>query len=342
MKILLVGNVGPGSSEWSSENDYRQTLLGMGHDLTLLPEADHSQCGSYQLIRERADGADLVVWVSTPGRANPEMARAFGDSDTPVMGFHLDLYRGLQREKLDVVRPFFQVADIVFTADGGVDPSWWAERGVNHRWMPPGVLETSCYLAEPDPATYPYDVAFVGSRGYHQEHAWRGQLVSTLERAYGKKFGLFEHGFQLRRDLNDHRITNKMRGSNCNSLYATAKVAVGDSCFAGRPGYDRYTSDRLFEAGGRGALQVYPAIPGITDGPDALMVDGEHILTFQPESETSMLEAIERALAMSDEDRMAMRVRSIHHVRENHTYRHRFESMVSIMVEEGYLPAEVL
>jgi len=53
MVLLLCGNVGPGSAPWSSENDYRQTLEGMGHELTLMAEADHSTCGSYQFVRER-------------------------------------------------------------------------------------------------------------------------------------------------------------------------------------------------------------------------------------------------------------------------------------------------
>ena len=60
-----------------------------------------------------------------------------------------------------------------------------------------------------------------------------------------------------------------MRGADLNDLYASVKIAVGDSCYADRS--TRYFSDRAFEAPGRGAFSLFPRIPALTD----MLIEGE-------------------------------------------------------------------
>ena len=323
MRVVVVGSVGESAAKWSTENDLAASLVAMGHAVDPLPELS-TEPG---LMRERCDAADVVLWVSTPGNCRPEVAAAILASATVKVSFHLDLYRGLNREGVTEL-PFFR-SQFVLTADGGAPAGWWESRGVNHRWSPPGVLASSCYLAEPDRERYPHDVVFVGSRGYHHEHPWRARVIDALRERYGARFGLYEHGWLKDRN-GGHGIENKMRGHNANVLYASARVAVGDSCFAGRPEFSRYCSDRLFEAGGRGAVQVWPRIGGCTEmldpdsDEDALMREGAHLAgLFDAGDVESLYRAVDRALDLSDADAMALRRRSIEHTKENHTYAHR-------------------
>ena len=319
MRVLVCGNIGPGAASWSTESDLATSLVAMGHAVDPLPEVS-TEPG---LMRERCDAADVVLWVSTPGNCRPEVAAAILASATVKVGMHLDLYRGLNREGVTEL-PFFR-SQYVLTADGGAPPGWWESRGVNHRWSPPAVLASSCYLAEPDRERYPQDVVFVGSRGYHSEWPWRARVIDALRERYGARFGLYEHGWLKDRN-GGHGIENKMRGHNANVLYASARVAVGDSCFAGRPEFSRYCSDRLFEAGGRGAVQVWPRIDGCTSG-DALMREGAHLAgLFEAGDVESLYRAVDRALELSDADAMALRLRSVRYVQENHTYAHRLRA----------------
>lgn len=323
-----MGNVGPGAASWSTENDLCASLLAMGHHVDPMPELEATP----EVARERADRADVVLWVSTPGHCRPEVAAALLASSTVKVGFHLDAYRGLGREGV-LELPFFR-SNFVLTADGGAPAGWWEARGVNHRWSPPGVLASSCYLAEPDREQYPYEVIFVGSRGYHGEWPWRNALIAALHDRYRERFGLYEHGWQKNRN-GGHGIENKARGANLNTIYAAARVAVGDSCFAGLPSHHRYVSDRLTEAGGRGAVQVWPRIGGCTapidpddpDEPAPMMEVGEHFAAlFEAGDVESLYRAVDHALAMPEEEAMALRRRSVAHVAANHTYAHRLQA----------------
>ena len=338
MKVVVIGNVGPGSASWSTENDLIATLRSMGHEVVPMPERGAHAPDSYELARERVDAADLILWVSTPGNVTDGslLARALTESKTPKIGMHLDLYRGLAREAMALASPFFK-CDIVFTADGGAPAGWWEARGINHRWSPPGVLESSCYLAKPDLDRFPHEVVFVGSSGgYHGEHSWRRRMLEILHDRYRDRFATYDHGWKADRNGGDG-IENKMRGHNLNVLYASAKVVVGDSCFAGRPEYSRYVSDRLFEAGGRGALQAFPSIAGVTIEPEPLMKHREHLLVFPACDEGTMIPLIDYALEMAEDERTAMRERSVAHVLAGHTYRHRIEAAIDAMRADGFL-----
>ena len=54
--------------------------------------------------------------------------------------------------------------------------------------------------------------------------------------------------------------TKESDGVDINNLYASARVMVGDSCFAGA---DRYWSDRVPEVLGRGGFLIFPKTPGL-------------------------------------------------------------------------------
>ena len=109
----------------------------------------------------------------------------------------------------------FWKTDAVFTADGGNDDRF-RSRGVNHVWLPPAVVERDCYFGTPH-ACYNSPVAFAGAEGYHPEYPFRARMVGRLRETYGSNF----------------RVYQGIREVDINNLYASARVMVGDSCFAG-------------------------------------------------------------------------------------------------------------
>ena len=105
------------------------------------------------------------------------------DRGIPVVGYHLDIWWGLQRQTQVDTEPFFQT-DLLITADGGHD-DLWAEHAVNHVWFPPAV---SAREAVPGRRVDKFTsrLAFVGSwqGGYHHEHQHRFELVAFLKKNF--------------------------------------------------------------------------------------------------------------------------------------------------------------
>jgi hypothetical protein len=260
-------------------------------------------------ITQACLGADLFLWTRTGGWLKCNGFEMLARIKIPTVGVHLDRFWGLNRETEVTTTPFF-VCRYVFTADGGSDDKWGAA-GVNHFWLNPGVLKSECRVAWPrvDLRT---DVGFVGARGYHPEH-YRGKLIDFLTATYGNRFRLFGANGDC------------WRGNDLNQVYASIKVAVGDSCFADR--CVRYTSDRLFEGCGRGACTAFPRIPGI----DGCYTDGVHLRWYEPGNFADMKRVIDEMLLLPEESRQAMRVAAVEHTRQHHTYNNRMTEMLNII-----------
>lgn len=309
MRVAYCGNF---SVEYSTESHVAASLRHLGHEVLCIQEGSQSPLeiaeDSYQF------DADMFLWTQTYGLAESggsraERAEMLARIHIPTVAFHLDRWIGLDREHQIRDEPFFR-CDYVFTADGGHDDVWQS-LGINHHWLPPAVYHAEAYDGTPRPL-YSCDVVFVGSwRHYGHEEWWptRQRMLRRLEARYYGKFKTFP-------------IRQAVRGRDLTDLYASCKVAAGDSCLAGSP--TRYWSDRVPETLGRGALLVHPDVEGIREVHPYLPV-------YCPGNFTEMVEIIDHFLA-DDEYREAARIINAEHTRTHHTYTHRMETVLSTVL----------
>jgi hypothetical protein len=224
------------------------------------------------------------------------------DRGVKSFSYHLDLYFGLnlldRRDERTGQHPSWKV-DHFFSTDGAHEAEYKA-RGVNHHYLPPGVVEYGCFKGD-FKAEYASEIGFVGSIGYHPEYPWRADMVRQLRDHYGKRF----------------RTYAGMREKALNDVYASIKVVVGDHCFAGMP---RYWSDRLPETCGRGGFLLYPRTEGMTI-PTA---------TYNPQDFADLVAKIDYYLAHEDE-RVAIRDAAFEHVKANDTYTNRLSEVLQVM-----------
>lgn len=311
MNVVYVGNVGPAAhATYTTENHVAKSLAALGH--TVIPVMEGADCGIEVRRQLRAQSVDLVLYTRTDGLRWDhgdaidcwDICRGRG---IPTASLHLDAFFGLDRRgvKVDVGNALFAV-DYVFTADGDHQPDF-ADRGINHHWLPPGVLFEECGPGTPQ-AQWAADVAWVGSsRGYHREWPRRPQLVAALEQSYAGRLTRAGDGVTVReQQLND--------------LYASTKVSAGDSLAPKREA-SRYWSDRVPEAAGRGSVLVHPTIDAAVDlFGDSVVWCGWDI--------GDQLAAIDDVLTWTPTKRAAHIAAAVAHVRREHTYRNRCRTML--------------
>lgn len=250
---LTVAYLGNFRHSWCTEVHVAGSLQALGHRVVQLQEDATDWPAIPQLVE--AAGAQLLLWTRTwPADLDsvlPELAR-LRDAGVPTVSYHLDRWWGLDREHQVAEQPFFHT-DLVVSPD---DSPRWAEAGVNHLWLPPGVYGAECSPVAPNPRRWPAEVVFVGSYPYpHAEWAeYRAGLIVAMRAAFGRRFDVLPH----RRGA---RAGTPIRGAMLAELYATAKVVVGDSCLAGES--YRYWSDRIPETLGRGGLLIHPEVEGM-------------------------------------------------------------------------------
>ncbi len=243
---LQVGFIGNFTPPYSTENDRKWSLQRLGHNVVTFQENQTTSNDLRIWMRK----LDLLLYSHTHDPAYyiedlRHIFREYKAAGIPTASVHLDLWRGLDRWK-DVGEEATWFTEYVFTPD---DTNEWPQ-GINHYYMRPGVIERDCYLAAPDPVRFPHEIVFVGSRGYHPEYPFREELISFLEKTYGDRFAQYGGGG-----------LGTIRGHDLNTLYATAKVVVGDSCFGNK--IKGYYSDRVPETTGRGGLLMHPRNPYI-------------------------------------------------------------------------------
>lgn len=323
LTIAYVGNFGP---EHSTENHVRQAAERVGHTVVPLQENTVDTWAALAAMRP-ADAPDLLLWTRT-GWPWPEMTGwsweeaqtvqadvldHMADLGVPTVGFHLDRWWGLDRAHQVLEEQFFR-CDLVVTADGG-HPDHWADAGVAHLWLPPGVLLAECErpVSARPPRVPP--VVWVGSwQHYHPEwRDYRVELITRLRRRYRNRMGVYPRGGR------------GLRGAALTDLYGAARVVVGDSCLAG--GATRYWSDRIPETLGRGGLLVHPEVDGLAEHftPDV------HLLTYPLGDWAALFDRIDWALANPDAAQ-AIRDAGRAHVMAHHTY----EVRVGQVLDECY------
>lgn len=257
LRIAYVGNFEP---RHSTENHVAQELTALGNQVVSIQENSAERGDAFEVLM--APTSLLLVtrsWGWEPAEWLRDLIAFARDRGIPSAGFHLDRFWGLGDDRIRRVEtdPMFRT-DAVFTADGDDDAAF-KERGINHVWLPPGVLTSECYDAPP---FVPGDtlgehgvdysralsaqVAFVGSYNYHPEWPHRPEMIDMLRDWYGDRF-LFVGGDGDLPTTRDHDL---------NRLYATVPVIVGDYCFARTDA--RYWSDRFPETWGRGGFLIYP------------------------------------------------------------------------------------
>lgn len=285
-------------NHWKRDIEKSASLLGWEVVHRAAQAADPEE-----VLRECKD-ADLFLWLRTHG-LNPRgdagaMLRRIEDAGVPTVGMHMDLYWTLpQREPyIDPVENPWLSCQRVYTADGGHQAEF-AERGVNHFWMPPGFGDDHFGLREPIGRTrYKKRYAFVGSnsRGIHGPH--RAEMIRWARRKYAS-------GFQ------HYGIHNKVYGEDLNHIYSVARLVLGDSAPS-----DYYWSDRIPTTMGRGGVLAYPRTPGLEEHG---YNDSNMILFDRFEFE----EISERLESMTDNDIADMREAALAVTAERHMWRHR-------------------
>jgi hypothetical protein len=326
MKIVFLGNF---RVDFTTESHWAKEYEALGHEVIRLQETEAT---TQDLLREGME-SDFVHYVhthgwETPGQPLEEVWELLKKEGIPTVSVHLDIMRGLRRER-DVFREAFWKTEYVFTADGGSN-DWYRKHGINHFYLPAGVFSGECEIGKVCP-DYDHDVVFVGARyGYHREWPYREQLINWLEQTYGDRFALYG------RD----GIT-QLRGQELNNLYASAKVVVGDTLCQGFDWPD-YFSDRLFETTGRGGCLVFPYIPGLENSFNLVDVnaflsrieDDNELATYKFNDFEHLKNTIDLLLER-DDFREALRMRGHERTKGEHTYKHRALQMFEVLREQG-------
>lgn len=314
MRNLKVAILGNHRHSFCTESELAWTFERLGHTVFRFQEDQDTTNRVMELCV--ANRVNLLVYIHTHGWESPgvvpfeQMVDAVKNSGTVTCGFHLDLYWGLnhadRRQDRIGTHPFWKM-DFVFTADGGNDAGFHA-RGVNHHWLPPAVAERGCYRGTYNPE-YAVDVAFVGARSYHPEYHWRPYLIDWLEATYGDRF---------RRYCGDTKWGG-FREQRLNDLYASVKVCVGDSCFAGAA--PKYWSDRIPETLGRGGFLIHPQVDGL---------DIPGLVTYQA-GDMDRLKILIDHYVESGIERQVLSDAAFEWVKNNETYTNRVHRMLEIM-----------
>lgn len=316
MRITLVGNVGCGHS---SESHHAKSLESLGHEVVRLQEGK----ARGEEILEQGLLSDMLVFVHTHGWRTigtplEKVLERLNRAGIPTVTYHLDLWRGLDRERDLEADPFYKTIGWFFTVDK-LMADWFCENtNVKGRFIPAGVFDEECYIST-EPSEHANDVVFVGSRNYHKQWPWRGELLDWLRKTYGSHFT----------HVGGDGDTGTLRGDALNRMYANSKVAVGDTLCIGYD-YPLYHSDRLWEAAGRGSAQVFPRIPGI----DQWFKDGEHLRYFKFGDFDDLRSKIDWMLD-NDVEREQIRRAGHEMVKTNGTYVHRWWEILNTVFPNG-------
>lgn len=307
MRIGFIGNF---QVPFTTENDRVWSFEKLGHEVIKFQE-NKTTVTELLLAHQQVD---VLFYSHTHGWQIPALREVFlkyKEWSIPTVSVHLDRWAGLARES-DVGKEATWFTEYIFMADGSPEAvELYKKHNLNWFWLKPGVVERDCYIASADPMRFPHDIIFVGSKNYHKEYPFRPKLINWLQQQYGKRFAHYG---------NDGLAT--MRGHDLNTLYASAKVVVGDSCFGGQP---YYWSDRVPETIGRGGVLVHPYCEGMGDLPLATYERGDF----------SSLKTIIEYYLNNPEFREGYRIHAHEHVKAHETYTARASEMLEIIFKKG-------
>jgi hypothetical protein len=302
MKIGFIGNFIP---PFSTENERKWSFEKLGHEVIPFQE---NNTNAQQLLASLNE-LDMLVYSHTHDPSYvidglKEVFAIYKDRGVPTVSAHLDRWAWLKRVE-DVGKEATWFTEYIFMADASPEAvELYDNLGLNWHYLKPAVVEKACYMAPPDHKKFPHEIVFTGSRGYHPEYPFRATLVDFLKETYGDKFGHYGNdGIRV------------VREDELNTLYASAKIVVGDSCFGGRP---NYVSDRYYEVRGRGGFLIHPYVEG---------VDHEGVAYYAHGSLEDLAEQIDYYLETPHE-REARRKQGFEHVKNYETYTDRSKEIL--------------
>lgn len=298
MKIVFIGNF---NVVFSTESHHLWTWRKLGIEVVPLQEDKTNR----QEILDACSGAQCLQWTHThsyPDVLSMDDVRTIHSMSVKTFSYHLDRYFGIngqdKREDKLSTHPSYHL-DYFFSTDGGNDDKWVA-KGINHFWLPPGVVEYGCYYGAPQPGIPP--IIFAGSVGYHPEYPFRPRMVEALEKHYGTGFKAYQG----------------IREADLNNLYASTRIIVGDHIFAG-VGY--YWSDRVPETLGRGGFLIHPRTQG-------LRIPG--LAHYEPQNSDDLIRQIDFWLEHSETRKMHQQM-AHEWVKSHDTYTHRLAKILRIL-----------
>jgi hypothetical protein len=317
MKIVFLGNF---EVDYSSENHHAKSLEKLGHEVIKLQE---NQATSEEILNQALD-SKLFIWVHTHGWQTPgtvnmtTVLNILKKVKIPAITYHLDLWLGLEREK-DLHNDSFYKDIAYFFATDKLMADWFNNNTeVKGCYMPAGVYSEECYIDKSgDEAAN--DIIFVGSKNYHPEWDYRSKLIDNLKHTFGAQFT----------HIGGDGDTGTIRGERLNRVYASSKVAVGDTLCIGFD-YPYYFSDRLFESTGRGGFTIFPYIKGIED---MFEIDKE-IVTYNY-GDFKELEDKIRYYLQNGEEREKIRSAGHNRAKKDHTYVNRWSEILRIIDEDN-------
>lgn len=312
LRLAFIGNFVP---PFSTENDRKWSFEKLGHEVVPFQESRTTvEDLRRALVAKKFDG---LFYSHTHRWEIAGLKEFFTDycrPRLPTVSVHLDRWAWLDRVK-DIGAEATWFTEYQFMADGSPEAvKLYEKHGLNWHYLKAGVVERDCYQAAPDPALFPHEIVFIGSKGYHPEYPFRPQLVEFLAKTYGDRFGHYG---------NDG--LGVIRGESLNILMATAKIVVGDSCFGGRP---KYVSDRYYETRGRGGFLLHPKV----DGVDHVGVAHYGGLEHDNLNLRSLKEEIDYYLK-AEEEREDLRLEGFTWVKQFETYTNRARQMLEVIYE---------
>jgi len=315
MKIAFIGNF---EAEFSTENYHKKSFEALGHEVICFQENKTST----REILAGSNGVDMLYFTHTHGfkigndAQVKDMFLVFKDAGIPTVGYHLDLWLGLQRERDLKSDPYWNIEHF-FTVDKLMAD--WLNKNTNTKgyFLPAGVPESECFIGTPNIKKYPHEIIFTGSKGYHKEYPYRVTLIDWLHKTYGDRFAHYGGGGK-----------ETIRGTELNSLYASAKIVIGDTLcknFA----YPEYLSDRFFEVPGRCGFMIFPYI----EGADKHLEPNEEVVFYEFGDFGDLKSKIDHYL-QDHANREAIRLAGFERTRRDHTYKHRIEHIIKTIFQK--------
>lgn len=306
-KIVFLGNF---RVEYTSETHHANTLESLGHKVIRLQE---SETKSEDILKSSID-CDLFIWIHTHGWRTPgkyemgQVLRTLADYNIPTMTYHLDLWFGLQRQKDLNNHPVYKYIGHFFTVDKKMADWFNQKTKVKGHYIPAGVYDKECIFKKVEIAN---DVIFVGSKKYHPEWQYRPKLIDWLSDNYQDNFKHYGSGG-----------LQPIRGLKLNKLYWSTKVVVGDTlCINFK--YPDYWSDRVYETMGRGGFIIHPHVSGM----EREFEDKKHLVFYEYGNFKQLKQLIDYYLE-HDEEREAIRMAGHEWVKQNYTYKNRWQKIL--------------
>lgn len=322
MKIAFLGNF---EVDYCSEVHYKKTFEKLGHEVHCIQEG--KGIIDAVIIEEAVQNADMFFWVHTHGWNTEGLENCISYcklNNIPVVGYHLDLWLGIEREK-DLKNDYYwRAMDYFFSVDKlMVDYLNSTSNMPKAFFLPAGVYEDECRIGEKQ-EKFAYDVIFVGSKNYHKEWQYRQRLISFLETTYGDRFAQYGGGSDK----------GTVRGNELNNLYASAKIVVGDTLCKNFE-YPYYLSDRIFETTGRGGFIIHPYIKGITDLFNIKPGNREPVqLITYPFNDFKFLKYAIDYYLENEEERERVRIAGHEKTKTEHTYTQRLQYILDTIQNE--------